>query len=158
MTESQDKYPGVKPAQAFILPSYQWAVARVDAIDSRIQTFIQFAATVTLGVPALARAVRTGISFDSRWFYGALATFAVIVIVGVVARARGSLVVLSPAILYEKWLGRSEWEFQKDLLFFAGEHFNKNTRLVERKAREFSWMTGLFVLETALLLVWLGTA
>ncbi len=151
-----EQYPGVEPAQAFVLPSYQWMVTRVEAADSRIQAVVTFVATLTLAVPALGKAVRPWISFDSHWFVGAMLVALGTAVIGVTARTRGALVLPNPRVLYEQWLHLSPWEFQKDAIFFAGKHFDANARLVRAKALAVAVMAGLVVLELLLLVAWLA--
>ena len=42
-----------KYAYDFVLPSYAWTTARLEAIVGRVQTLLTFAATITLGFPIL---------------------------------------------------------------------------------------------------------
>ena len=66
--QPETKWPGVNVAFEFVLPSYQWMLARFEAADTRIQTMTVFAATVMLGVPVLAPAQRVndGLGSSSR--------------------------------------------------------------------------------------------
>jgi hypothetical protein len=153
-----EHWPGVQPAQVFVLPSYQWMVARFEAADSRIQTLVTFVTTVTFAVPTLARALRPDLPLNSGWVVGAVAAGVSVVIVGLVARLRGILVLPGPTMFYEKWLGFSESEFQRNALYFAGKHFESNRQTVNRKAVAVAIMGGLFVGELALFLIWAATA
>ena len=151
----QAKWPGVGPAQAFIVPSYQWMLARLEAADSRIQALIGFTGTFTLGVPVLARTVRPTIPLDSLCLHGALLAFLVIAILGIVVRARGALNLANPATLYERYLHLDEPTFQQRVLYWAGQHFEKNAKLVKRKSLAVTWMTTLFIVEAGLFALWL---
>ena len=60
--------PAVLLAYEFVIPSYQWVIQRLDAVDLRIQTLQAFSATVTLAAPILAATVVKNIDLQSPWF------------------------------------------------------------------------------------------
>jgi hypothetical protein len=158
MTEKSDPqatWPGATLAYDFVLPSYQWAIARYEAVDSRIQTLQAFIVTVTLGLPTLANLIGKNISFASWWFIIACSFAIMAVTIGLIGRARGSLALVPPQILYDKWLHKQESEFRKDMVYFAAEHFEQNTNLVNWKGRLVTMMTTVVLLEAGLLLVWM---
>lgn len=155
MSENEHAWPGVGQAQAFVLPSYQWMIARTEAADSRLQTLVAFVATVTLAMPTAASALKLTVSFGSFWFVGAMIAASIAVIIGVFFRSSGAVTLADPAILYEKWLHKDTWQFQKDAVYFAGKHFAENKARIETKSRALTWMTGLFMLELAFLLRWI---
>ena len=49
--------PGLDLAYGFVQPSYQWALARFEAGDGRLQTLHAVIAGVSLPVPAFAKLV-----------------------------------------------------------------------------------------------------
>ena len=151
MGDARETYPAVESAQVFVIPSYQWMVARAEAADSRIQTLLAFAATVTFAVTTLARNTA---SFQSAWFAAAIAIAALIAIIGMIARVSGALSLPNPQRFFEKWYHLSAFEFQKNALYFAGQHFQSNLTLVNRKSMAATVMTGLFLCEIACLVVW----
>ncbi len=153
----EEKWPGVPFAYDFVLPSYEWMLTRLEAIDGRIQGIQTFAATFTLGMPLIGKSVIEGIRFTSPWFLLALATFALIVVWSVAIRSYGHLHLVNPAIIYEDKLHYSEWQFKRSLLHWAGEHFTKNTKVINRKGHAGNWLSGLFLLEVALFLIWIVT-
>ena len=152
---SSEEWPGVDLAFGFVIPSYQWIITRFEAVDSRIQTLQAFIATMTFAFPAIATTLSESIQFRSPWFVAALVVAAIAVVCGVIGRSWGGIVVCSPETLYEKWLGKSEWTFKKDMVYFAGQHFAANTRLINIKGRIVVGMTILFLCETGLLLRWI---
>ena len=77
----QEQYPGVESAQAYILPSYEWMLTRIESADSRIQTLVAFVATTTLAVPTIGVSLRDGISLGSGWFLAALGAAIVVLLV-----------------------------------------------------------------------------
>ena len=148
-SDPQATWPGVKLAYDFVLPSYQWAITRFEAVDSRIQTLQAFIVTVTLGLPTIATFIVKNIQFTSWWFIMACILAMTAVVIGVIGRSWGGITLVHPNILYEKWLHREEWEFQKDMLYFAAEHFEENASLVNWKGRLITIMTILFLLEVS---------
>jgi hypothetical protein len=120
------------------------------------QTIIALGVTLSLPVPALLAS--KGVTFRSGWFIAAACVFACAVITGTLARLVGNITVLHPADLYKKWLRYSEWEFKKNLLFFAGEHFEKNRRLARARGFCTTLTFCLFISEGVLLAVWATTA
>lgn len=151
-------YPGVDLAYDLAIQSYALVQHRLDAVDSRIQTLQAFSATATFAAPVLAQALYPKIEFASQWFIAALAVFAAIVIVGAVARGWGSFQLIAPNRLYDGWLHSSPWEFKKDIVYFAGEHFKKNKALVNAKGWVAHVMTAGFLAEAVLLAAWVLSA
>ena len=100
-------------------------------MDGRLQTIMAFAAATT--APGSQRCVRQGLSFHSKLLYLAIACFVVELIVGTYARLCGSVRLLNPATLYEKWLEWPPWEFKKNFIYWAGEDFKDNVALVKKK-------------------------
>jgi hypothetical protein len=158
VTEKDEEYrrewPGVEPAQMFVLPSYQWMVARFEAADSRIQTLLAFVATVTFAIPTLSKALRPELSLRSPWLWSAVAAATIVAVIGIVTRVRGSIVLPSPSMFYQQSMGLTPWEFQRDALYFAGEHFERNRLAVSSKATIAAVMAGVFACELALFLAW----
>ena len=155
--DTPEKFPGVETAYDFIIPSYQLVELRMQAADSRIQGLQAFAATLAVAATVLASGLNDDIEFGSPWLWTALAAFVATVFVGATAHVFGNFNLISPNRLFEDWLWREPWQFKKDLLAFAGEDFHKNVSRVNLKGYAAILMTGLFVLETVCLVVWVVT-
>lgn len=149
-------WPGVDVAYDLTKLSYSWILQRLDAVDSRIQTLQAFAATITLAALVIAASVIDDVDFESVWFVLAVVAFVAVVAIGSIAGASGRILLISPQILYDKWLHYSEWEFKKNAVYFAGQHFKENSSLVNGKGRAVGFMTALFLAETAFLLIWVA--
>jgi len=154
----ETEWPSVPFAYDFVIPSYQWVLTRFEAVDSRIQTLQAFIATTTLGVPAIATTMFKTIKFTSCWFLGAIGLAGVAIIIGLIGRSWGRITLANPRVLYEQWLHKPVWEFKKDMLYFAGQHFEKSSDFVNTKSRLVTVMSVLFFLETLLLFVWIAFA
>jgi hypothetical protein len=140
-----EDYPGIKAAYPFAVESYQWAIKRFDAIDSRIQTTLGFGMTFTLAVPAIFSAL--GIKPQPEWFIAAMILFVSACTVGITAQMKGKLTIVTPKALYNQWLHFSELEFQKNLIFFSGQHLDTNLDLIALKQRLLVFATIIFSLE-----------
>jgi hypothetical protein len=156
MCDHEQEKPGVAPAQAFVIPSYQWMLSRIEAADSRIHTLMTFVATVTFSVPTLVRAIWPEIPLESPPLVLALLLALSIWAFGLHARTKGGIQLPHPQRFYDRWLGKSEWQFQHDALYFAARAFEQNRRLVEWKADAVNRMSGLFAVELLLLFLWVS--
>ena len=68
----------------------------------------------------------------------------------------GDLILLDPSKLYDQSLYLTEWEFKKDVVYFAGQHFANNQALANRKATLSRIMSLMFAVEVVALLIWLA--
>ncbi|MEX2446856.1 MAG: hypothetical protein WD734_05890 [Dehalococcoidia bacterium] len=151
------KYPGVPFAYEFVLPSYEAMFARVEAATSRIDSIVTLSTTLTLAAPALVASV-TGAPLTSRWLYAALVVFMLLLVLAIGMRTRSVITIVSPAVLYETWLHLDEFEFKRRAVYWAGEHFEKNSRTVYRKWIVAQIVGVLFAAEAVLLAIWAITA
>ena len=149
-------FPGAVVAYDFVLPSYQLLVTRLEAQVTRIQTLMQFAATIMLGFPVLAKAMNDKIAFWSAPFIGAVGFFIVLMIVGIVARDFGTFTLVNPGRLYKTWLHLAPHRVKMDLLYFAGEHFEKNNAVVTRKSDYGRVMSALLLAEVLSFVWWVA--
>lgn len=152
--EAEDTWPSVETAYEFVRPCYDWAQSRLDAIDSRIQTLLAFAASITTVIPVFVTSVMQAPNFKSTWFFLALATFLAIAVVGIIARSCGGLKLVSPQKLYEGWLHYSEWEFKKNAIYWAGQHFESNRSIINTKAILANIMMILFFVQGLFWFLW----
>lgn len=149
LKSDQTKFTGVELAYPIALATYETAQKRLDVIDTRIQTLLGIGVTISLPIPVLVRA-----GFQSKWFYAAVVCFVTALIVGSVARLRGHIMLPHPTELYDKWLHYSDWEFKKNLIYFAGQHYEANRLLAEQRGRLAAITAVLFLVELVLLAVW----
>ncbi|MEX2159181.1 MAG: hypothetical protein WEB04_07240 [Dehalococcoidia bacterium] len=127
---------------------------RYEAANGHIQAILTFTATISFAAPTLATAVVEDIDLTSPFFIAAIAIFSASILVGAVARASGDLHLISPELLYEGWLHDDAWEFKKNAIFFAGEDFKHNRRVVNTKTRVATAMMLAMVMEIGLFLAW----
>jgi len=153
----EDQYPSVDLAYQIAVDSYDAAIKRIDSIDGRLQTLLTFAGTIGVAVPS-AGVSRGLVSFRSPWLYLAILSFVLAIIVGSYARFSGTIRLLDPGVFYQKWLHFSPWEFKKNLIFFAAEDFECNTKLGKRNWDLSIVVLILFLLEVAFLVLWVAKA
>ena len=150
-------WPAVPLAYEFVTPAFGWINTRLAAVESRLQLLISFSAALMLAAPVLATAVLSQPNFRSVWFLSGVAVFFAIAIVGIVTFNWGTLLIISPQLLYDKYLHCSDWEFKKDILYFAGEGFQSNLGLINSKGNVTTILTVAFVVETLLFVMWIAT-
>jgi hypothetical protein len=148
------KWPSVRAAYDFVIPSYNLLASRFEAADTRLTILLTFAATITLGAPILARAAREKIDFASPWFGLAIASFILSIGMGLVARVRGTLILPNPMKIYTESLHETEWAFRKNAIYFAGQHFSANAKAIRIKGNVADIAAALIILEILLLLTW----
>ena len=71
--------------------SYALVVQRLDAAQNRIQSLMVFSGSFLLTGPALAAVAAREVSFESYWFYAAMAFAAFNVVFGLIVISFGSL-------------------------------------------------------------------
>jgi hypothetical protein len=151
----KDRYPSVNLAYEIAIDSYDALVKRVDSIDGRLQTLLALFATVTATVPVIGAA--RGLSFHSRWFYGAVCAMVLATLVTAAARLAGHVKLLDPNTLNaDYWLKYSEWEFKSLIIQYAGQAFTANKRLVDRKWFYTILVTITFFAGAACLALWVS--
>ena len=152
LEQLKENYPGVDLAYNLAVSAYDVVSKRLDAVDNRLQTILTLGIAVSLPILPLASA--KNIPFRSLWFYVAALAFVAAIVTAVIGRVRGRVIALHPATLYEKWLHYSEWEFKKNFIHFAGEHFEANRQLVDRRNTLTVWASILFLAEALAVAVW----
>lgn len=140
-----EEFPSVDLAYKFAIESYDIAWKRWDAMENRIHGLMALAAALTFAVPAAGKAI--GFNLNSVWFYLTLGTFILLMAVGFFARWFGTMRVIDPSTLFNKWLHYSEWEFKKNFIYFAGAHYDQNITTLEKKWKLTLLLMSLFTLE-----------
>jgi hypothetical protein len=152
----EERWPAVEAAYLFVLPSYQFVLSRFEAADTRLMALLTLAATMTLGAPVFAKAVRPDISFASPFLWLGVALFAVGAVFGLVGRIVGTIILPDPMVMYEKSLRRSDHSFKMSQIFYAGENFSANVETIREKGNAATVMTITLVLEVLAFILWLG--
>ena len=153
----ESDWPSVNLAYEFVAPSYDWIQRRYESVERRIQTFLAFTATLTLGLPTLMIVVNKSADFGSGWFIAAMATAVLILALGIAAKfisGNSGIWFLSPDSLYEGWLHYTELEFKQNAIYWAGRHFDANVSLINKIGWILTGMLCLFSIEVILLLIW----
>lgn len=145
-------FPGVDLAYPIARESQELMIKRLDALDGRIQSVLSLAFTVTMAIPVIATG--KGLSFRSPLFLAGVAFFLVGVVIGFAARLYGQTRVVSPAGLFEHYLHLPEWDFKNSYIYWAGEHFRQNNRLILLRARLLVAMSGCLAAEAVVLALW----
>ena len=151
---SPQDMPGLDVAYGLVQPSYQWALARFEAGNTRLQTMLTVIVSASLAVPAVAGALNKSLSFTDTRFLLAGVVFLAAVAVGVYGRHTGTTTLADPQTMLQNLMVLSEAELKYRVVYDAADHFTRNASAIERKWRCAGAMLGLFGLEAALLLAW----
>ena len=154
-----DLYPSLDLAYEYVLPSHDWAIRRLEAVEQRIDNLMTFAITVTVALTASSIAL-AGLAdkpvppvLDEPG-YIAIALFLIVIIWGMFVRQAGEIAVIDPKVMFNYYLTKSPAEFRKDVLYYAGEVLHQNERTIRRKSWGANIMTVLFVIEIAAVFIW----
>ena len=137
--------------------SYAEVASRLNVVHSRLDSIQSVVVTLTLAVPTVALAADSDPDFGSGWLFGALVLAAVAVALGLRARAWSGLILVDPADIYEKWLQFPPAKFKREALYWAGKNFETNSRIVRRKSRVATLISGLLFIEAGLFILWLAS-
>jgi hypothetical protein len=75
----------------------------------------------------------------------------------VISRLKGDIALLSPFKIYQTELHKTEWEFKKDAIYWAGINFEHNNNIVLQRHRLVILMSFIFLMEAAVLAVWVAS-
>lgn len=151
----REKWPGTDLAYELAKSSYSIVADRLDSVNRRIQSLVSLSVTITLAVPTIARAVYADVPFESGWFWGGCLAFLATLCLGAYGRVGGTLDIFDPMVFHQKWLSLEPPEFKRHFTYYAGEAFNENRSLVNRKGNIALTMTILLTIEVGLFLGWL---
>ncbi|MFC2035106.1 hypothetical protein ACFLUJ_03170 [Chloroflexota bacterium] len=153
----ESQYPSVDLAYEFVKPSYDWMLNRIEAMNSKIQGLLTLATAVTAAMPILIKAMFDNVDFQSVWFIIAIATYFLLVIIGIYGLRMGGVKLVNPKKLYERRLSESIWEFKKNTVYFSGQDFEQNKRTIDVKHHLRDIMNVLLLAELIVVVVWIVT-
>lgn len=152
------QFPSVELAYEFVKPSYDWMLIRFEAVNNKIQNLLTFAVSITAALPLFTKAIFDEVNFCSGWFYSIIVFFAFLVIIGVIGMRIGVITLVHPEKLFNECLNLSNWEFRKTMIFWAGEHFNANNKIIDKKCLLRDIMIIFLLVEILFAIVWITTA
>ena len=152
-------YPSISLAYHFVLPTYDWALRRLESIERRIDLLARTTITIALAAPASAFAITrlSGKTFHlvlDESAYIAIAASLIAVVWGLFVRQAGCVSVIDLRQVYDKYLHKSQGEFQKDIIYTASEHAIANERLSRLKSYGADVMIALFIIEIVAVINW----
>lgn len=154
---NEEQFPAVASAYEVSLKSYDWCIQRSDSIDSVIDRLLAWFSSITLGVVAIVATRNEVQYFESWFFYLAILLFLAIIGIGICAKWIGSLRLIDPSELFNKYLEYSVWEFQKNIIYWSGYDFSQNQDYVNWKGKCSIYIMFCFALEIIMLGIWLTT-
>ena len=137
--------------------SYGEVASRLNIVHGRLDSIQSVVVSLTLAVPTVALAAEEDPDFGSWWLIGAVALAGVTVVLGLAARAWSGMKLVDPTDLYEHWLHLPRAEFKKESLYWAGRHFDANSRTVNRKSLAGTLMVLLLLVEVGLFVAWFAS-
>lgn len=145
---------GLDLAYDLLPATYDWTLQRLTTMENRIQALIILSASFLLTGPALVALAADNVSFDSAVFWLALGVAMLNLAGGVFARQWGKIQLPGPRSVRGGWLELSATDFKREYIRVANEHIGHNLKLVNYKGTVAVWMSGAFLLETLLLVIW----
>ncbi len=152
-----ENYPSLDLAFRQGVRSYSQVAARLTAVHGRIDALQWAVIWLTVAFPIGVRAADGAASFTSGFAIAAFALAGVTVFLGLAARAWSGMTLVNPARLYAHWLHLPEKEFKLRSLYWAGQHFEENSRAVNRKSLLASLMVLLLLVEVGLFVAWFAS-
>ena len=137
-------------AYPIALESYRVSERRLDVVEKRLQELLTFAVTASLGIVAVCAGKVNLLTWQ---FMAATACFAAGVGTGIYARLSGHISLLSPEILYHRYLTKTKAEFQLDIVYWAGKANDANIAFIQKKSN-LTGVAGLCFLVEAFFLAW----
>lgn len=142
-------------AYQFVLPSYDWMLNRLAAVETRIQSLLIMVSTVTAAFPLVV----VGLTGESQHLNGTLAIaafacFVVCLLLGLVARAFWTVHLVNPGKFDAGWTERAKDDFRTWAVVYAGKHYAKNKKLIAHKSYLADASVIVFLAELALWTWW----
>ena len=142
----------------FVIPSYNWALQRLDSAERRLQGLLLYLATLTFAIPVATLAIAgednqlDGLDWTAK---AAVGCFILATIVGLFARLRGHLLIADPGAMYERREGdKSREAFRLNRVCKSGDDLTQNRRVVRNKNYAADFMSFLLALEIGFWIWW----
>ena len=149
---SEQPETAVDLAYPLAAESYERLFKQIDAMDARIQTMVALATTLSLAF--VAAVTGRGLVLMSWPLYFAAVMYAAGATLAVIAQYRGKVEQMSPKLLHAEWLEKPPADFKKDYVYWAGQHYDRNRRLVLVKWWLAQSAALAFLVELVLLAAW----
>ena len=151
------EFPSIEVIYEFVLPSYDWAVRRLDTIERRFDHLLTLTFTLTLAVPVVTIAIAGAESQPNLLHWQgvvALVLFVATAMSGIVIRQHGELTFMNIDGMYDELGDLSPCTFKQHVAYYAGEDFARNMVFLKNKARGSDLVALLFFGEIAFGLWW----
>lgn len=152
---NKEKFPSVDLGYDVAMGSYRTTFQRFDIIKNGIDRTLTWMLSFNLGLIVILADKSEKVQFHSWWFYSAILLFFIAFIMGMSAKVKKLKAIRSPKVIFEKWLKKTEWQFKKDSIFFAGQNYDTNKRINDYNGIISDCIIGLFMLEIILLALWI---
>lgn len=150
----EDKYPSVDLGYEIAKESYRVASQRFDVVNNGIDRTLTWMLSFNLGFIAIIYKDAHALELKSWWFYSAMIVFLLSVVLGLSTKYKRLAITRSPKVIFEEWLHKTEWEFKKDSIYYAGKNYINNKRVIDRNGVISDLIIFLFLIEIILMAVW----
>lgn len=147
------RWPSMKLAYEFVIPSYDILERRLQAVEGRIQSLLTLGLSVTLGAAAIVGAINQRVEID--WPFGVAIAFLIAIIgAGAHARRMGGFHAFNLDAMWNYGVASPEWDFQREALDSARRDLAVHVRAFQRKNNALTFMMVMLAGEIAFLTVW----
>lgn len=154
-----NEYPSAEIAYELAIKSYELSERRFLIVEGRNEKILSYVSSLTLVVVAfLAGSNSPNLNLRSFFFVTALVFGVLSLINSLVVMLFGRIILIDITKIKDMWLHLEEIDFKKEMLVKAGNDFDRNYKVVMRKAFLTSISALLFVLEITFLIIWLITS
>ena len=151
----EEQYPSIDIAYDIALKSYETTMKRSDVADDGIDKLRTLITTINLAFLAwIISTAKVGAMFNA-WFILSLYIYFSTIVISIIAKSANGIILVDPKIIYNKYLHFSKWEFKKNIIYWAGEHYKINGEMVANKAKYIVCIFSLFLLEVVTMGYWL---
>jgi len=151
--ETAKGWQALEVAFSFVIPSYGWMATRYDSANSRLQGLVAFVTSFTFGTIVLVSSVIEDPDYLDGMFVAAVVVAGLSIIVGLASRFLGDVELPDPGFDIEE-LAKSTRDFKARMLKYASGHFEHARCVINSKSFVAGVVSGLFVVEVAILAVW----
>ena len=152
MSESTKELSSVDLAYDLAISYYEVTERRWDAINSRLQRLLTLLLPLVLAVPAASKIL--DLNIDTVILIAAEGFVFVSIVLCLVGCSHGTQRHIDSSIIYEDYLELKPLKFKEYMIKFAGENFEQNVKIINRKWRFYVISIISFCLGVLLLVLW----
>lgn len=143
----------VNETYAFVVPSAEWAMQRMSAVDSRLQQILTVTGTLTVLAPAAGAGL-------GRSFEDPLGLIAILLGVGIIASGlkvmtMGGFQVLTVDAMHRRHMHKNPRKFRRDVIAAAAKIQRANHAEIRRRGKASAQLGTALAVQALLVVLWL---